>query len=130
MANVSTASTQNIAYIETSKADCTIECTFPTWDDGGLCWRVVDNSNYWLFNGTQIYKVVTDGFNAVGSSWAPGFATGDIARVVLSGNTHTVYKNGAQVSQVTDAFQASATKHGLRTAGLGAVRFDDFKVYA
>ncbi|MCS6570342.1 hypothetical protein NYQ35_16165 [Curtobacterium flaccumfaciens pv. flaccumfaciens] len=104
----------------------------------GPVWRYSDANNFWLIDisagATAVYKKVAGSFVSVGTI-STLIAAGDTIRVTASGSTHTIYINGAQAYTTTDAFNSTATSHGMRTATAGtggyssaARRFDSFKV--
>lgn len=104
----------------------------------GPIWRYSDANNFWLLDITSsttiVYKKVASTFTSV-ATIPNTIAAGDTVRVVASGSTHTIYLNGAQVYTTTDAFNSTATSHGIRTATAGtgnyspaARRFDNFRI--
>jgi hypothetical protein len=122
------AGTTGIAYIDSGKADCKIQVDHSTVSgvNGGLAFRIVDASNYWLASGNQLWKVQSGSFIAQGGTYL-SFTNGQTMQVVLNGSLITVLKNGVAVATAVDSFQSTATKHGLRTDNTTA-RFDNFLV--
>lgn len=117
---------QSLAVVETGVADCTVSVTMPVVGDAGLCFRVIDDNNNFVLTASQLYKRVAGSFTAVVT-----FSTivaGDRVSVVLSGATIVVKVNGADVASTTDTYNQTATRHGLRSHGATAPRFDDFTV--
>lgn len=118
---------QALAVVETGVSDCTVSVTMPVMGDTGLCFRASDNDNNFVTNPTALYREQSDtGYTLLGSY--PQINAGDRLAVVLSGSTITVKVNGAAVLTVTDTFNQTATKHGLRSHNSTAARFDDFEV--
>ena len=133
----------NIAVVNGTSADGTVQATMAqaVSDGCGLAVRATDLNNYWLFrlsaaNAYQIYKVVAGSPTSAGSGTLTQTASGNIIKLVMSGNSITPYVNGVAGTTVTDAFNATATKHGLWDNGtsaagtgngyLGVGAFDDF----
>lgn len=122
---------QAITVVETGHADCTIECLLAGVGNTGLCWRVSDNNNNYVFTAVgagTVYKRVAGSYTSLGNFVGGAPVAGDVIKIVVSGNTHTIYRNGVQAIQFTDAFNATATRHGLRSDTDASSRFDDFKV--
>lgn len=99
----------------TATADTQLGLTFRTPETGGkssaLVFRYVDNSNMWQARRGSLVKVVAGVGTTMGTYTT---ATDDDRLVVkLAGNVITIYRNSVQVLQVTDAFSATATKHGV-----------------
>lgn len=102
------------------------------------CWRVdlsaddgVNGLSYFaLFNGYGIsfYASGTGAAGPYGS--AVTFAVGDVVRIVVTGNTHEVYQNGALVSTASRFENNTATAHGLASYGpsFAHATFDDFSL--
>ena len=77
----------------------------------GLAMRISDGSNYLRAGRTKLEKVAA-GVVTTLATYAP-FADGDRLMVDLNASVITVYRNGAQVAQVTDALNASVAQHGM-----------------
>jgi hypothetical protein len=125
-------STQSHAVVDAGLTNVTVQVTMSTVAGaaGGLCWRAADPSNLWMWEAGNglVYKVSGGSYTGVlGQNAGLTAASGDVIKVVTSGNVHTFYKNGTQVGTLTDAFNSTATKHGLRDYN-GLSRFDDFTV--
>lgn len=129
------------AVIDSGKADATIQVTWIAAALGTqrprLIFRCTDANNYWFIdpvdaNTLQLYKNVAGGSTQVGSNATHAWASGDVVKVVTSGNSISVYINGVlAIGPVTDSFNASATSHGIGVISNGAsLRFDDFSVQA
>lgn len=71
-----------------------------------------------------------NGFASVDLINVPGaWANNDVLKVVLTGNSATVFKNGSSIGTITDARLADATgtEHGLYTEST-ASRFEDLSI--
>jgi len=135
---------QHAVVTDSGLSDCVVQVTVPVLSglsgNAGVVFRATDDSNYWRFviggatdNNWYFQKKVAGSFSLVGTGG--GVAAGDVLRVVLGGNTITVFKNGTQMATTTDSFNSTATKHGMSnsasSAGQGTVaRLDDFSVRA
>jgi hypothetical protein len=114
--------------VESSVSDCTISVLLVARSDSGLCWRSTDNNNYWSFSsgfGT-VNKRVAGTFTQVATFSAA--AHGDTMSVTVSGNTHTIKKNGITVATFTDSFNSTATKHGLYANNYADPQWDNFQI--
>lgn len=120
--------TNATTVIETGLADCTLELRYSSDAIAhGHCYRSTDSSNYFCVQANGIFRVQAGGFNFLADPGAIG--DGAVVKVVLSGNTHTVYINNVQVATFSDSFQNTATKHGLRINNDATVTFpDNYKV--
>lgn len=82
----------------------------------GIIFRASDASNFWIAHTTGLFKVVAGAAAANPASgavsWAP-FVAGDRMVVTMNGSTITVSKNGVTVGTATDAFNNTATIHGI-----------------
>jgi hypothetical protein len=76
----------------------------------------------------QLYKKVAGTFTAL-KTIAVTPVIGDVLKVVLSGSTITPYINGVAQAAATDAFNSTATKHGIGvTNSTTNAKFDDFSI--
>lgn len=130
-----TASAQGYAVIDSLHADCTVAVTVSGASmtaGGGVTFRASDASNLWFVDidgtGSSIYKNQTGSLTNMLSGMA-GFTAGDVMSVVLLGTSIIVKKNGTQIGSLTNSFNSTATKHGLRDY-TGTVRLDDFSARA
>ena len=100
----------------TSGSPCYIAATFASSPqagyDAGIIFRYVSTSSYWRAGMTGLYSVTGGSATLVGS-YSTACQPGDRLTVYLSGNNITVYRNGAQVLTTSNAYNASATLHGL-----------------
>lgn len=117
---------QAITVVETGVSDCTVSATLLAIQDTGLCFRVTDNDNNFVTNPSGLFRKQFGAYTHIGSF--PSINSGDRLAVVLSGSTITVKVNGTAVLSVTDTFNQTATKHGLRAHNSPLARFDDFEV--
>lgn len=79
-----------------------------------LAFRVQDHRNYWMLGGDGLWLVteLTSSLN-FDLKIASSFGTGDVAKLVLAGNSIEVYKNGALVGSITNSTFATATQMGI-----------------
>lgn len=110
-----TPGTRSIATV-TVAADCVVSATVVTAPQAGqaagIVFRWSDNSNYWRCGQNTLRKNVAGTLSTVATHSTP-FSPGDRMVVILSGSSITVQRNGVTVSSATDAFNSSATKHGI-----------------
>lgn len=98
-----------------------------------LLFRWSDASNYWYAgpdgSGTlfEVWKVVAATPSLL-FSYEPAIWPGDgtVLKINLAADAIALFLNGSSVASGTDAFNQTATKHGLRTVGASADRWDDF----
>lgn len=83
----------------TDEAGLAFRCTA-----GGTQYVAFGRSGVWTFNGTVQTRI---------HGYSQNFKRGDTMRVVLSGNTYTVYRNTTQVAKFDNAFNLGQTRHGL-----------------
>lgn len=125
-----TATAQGTAVIDTGLPDFILEVTLltKTNDGGGICFRSTDLNNHWMteaaVDGGWLYKV-SAGSYATRFSIGGVFAIGETVRVEAIGSSITVFRNNVQALTMTDAFNQTATKHGLRDY-TGTVRMDNW----
>lgn len=131
---VGTTLAHGYAVVDSGMSDCTISVTVQgtTNNTGGLVWRASDASNLWFTelgsSGFTTYSLTSGSLTNFGTTTVT-FAAGDVMSVVLLGNSMTIKKNGVTARTLSDPFNVTATKHGLRDFA-GVVRFDDFSVTA
>ncbi len=123
------------AYLESSAANADVQVTISVVGaHGGLVFRLSDLNNYWLLDvavsGTKLrLQKYQSGSFGVNFDFAYTPANGDIIKASFSGSTINCYLNGSVViGPITDAFNSTATKHGLFDFSENAVRFDDFSI--
>lgn len=126
------------ALVDVGHADVDVSVTLASVSGNGCgqAWRATDASNLWVMDCNSgdpitVYKKTAGAFTAVAGTGA--FAQpGDVVRVVVVGSAGTVYVNGVQKAMFSDAFNATATKHGLRITeqAPSVSRLDNFSVAA
>ena len=127
---VTTTVVNSVAVVDNLSPDGTIQATVVTRDTGTcLIWRCTDANNWYgvlaASSGFQVYKFVAGVTTALGSSLGT-VADGDVIKVVVSGSSFTVYKNGTLVGSTSDSTLASG-KWGLRVNSISA-KWDNFSV--
>lgn len=120
------AGVQATTVVDSGMSDCYVEVTLTTFDDTGLCFRSTDDNNYFLTNGSTLFRKQGGVYGGIGG--IGGILSGDVLKVELNGSSIKVYVNGSLALSVTDTFNQTATKHGLRKNGTDVARFDDFSV--
>lgn len=137
---VSSITGENTAVVDCSAADGTVQVTTirtaGLQGEAGLAFRFSNNSNGWIVYGGSaatvpgkwtMAKKVAGSFMFITPSTQVSPATGDVLQVVMSGTSLTLKVNGVTVASTTDAFNSTATMHGLRTnPGNGTYAFDDW----
>ena len=123
----SAGGTQNHVVVESTVSDCTITATMAVGDDGGLCFRASDDNNLFVTSGLggQLYRRTAGGFTSIGTF--ASFSASDVMRIVLSGTSISVFKNGVLGVAVTDSQGTTNTKHGLRIYAFPH-RIDNFSI--
>lgn len=118
--------TRNHAVIDTGSPDVEISARITAgMSAAGLTVRAQDADNYLTITASTLYRVVANGLTSL-ATWSSA-VDGDTLTLKTSGNTVTVYVNGVQVAQVTEATYNTNTKHGLRASASTVPRFDDFQ---
>lgn len=135
---LSTATGADQYVFDVGAYDCTVQVKLAAvGSSGGLCVRAVDTSNSFISSLTGFFRRQA-GVNNQIISYSQTFVAGDSMRVVMAGETFTVYRDagttGSWVQVGTNAtaqtFQKTATKHGVRAGSGGtSFRFDDLKVF-
>lgn len=123
-------SLNNCISLDSGHADCTVSVALPVLGtNGGPALRITDENNFFYVNAQagQLWRNQTGGSSQIGSNFTPAVA-GDTVSLTASGTTLTVKINGTQVLQVTDSFNQTATRVGLRTYNDTVIRFDTFRV--
>lgn len=135
-----TASTHQIASIDTGASDCVVTLRYQrtqsgTASRGGVAFRVVDSNNFWgvWANGmnVQLYEVVAGSFTKRDEANPPNGPDNWEITVTLDGNSITVdaIRDGATAYQLaySSATHAAATQHGLWALDTTGV-FEEFEV--
>jgi hypothetical protein len=78
----------------------------------GLAVRISDGSNYIRASRSKIEKVAA-GVVTTLATYTTTLVDGDRLMLDLNVNVITVYRNGVQVAQVTDALNAAVAQHGI-----------------
>jgi hypothetical protein len=122
-------------YLECGSADGEVQVTLTVFGDQmGVCGRLTDGANFFWVRvysgaGLDLYRREASANNNIGSyGYTP--ANGDVIKLVMSGNSLSVYLNGTlRIGPVTDAFNNTATKHGMFASGTwiaDTARWEDF----
>ncbi len=112
-ANAASRSVATVTSLATGiNLGVTFGSTVPSGTDSGIVFRMVDLTSYWRAGMTGLYKVTGSSAALVGN-YSTACQPGDRLVVNLNGNNITVYRNGVQVLTTTDAYNASATIHGI-----------------
>jgi hypothetical protein len=136
-----TASTHEVAYLESSVADVDVEVTLTAIGAsaaGGVCARFADDSNYLHAQcgtgGTPVYlfKRVAGSFTQLGSTYGGTLVANDVMKLTCNGSSLTVYINGVSRITATDSAGSTNTKHGLYaySANTDSPLFDTFSITA
>lgn len=122
---------KSAVVIDSGVADCTLQVTITSNSAARLCWRASDVDNFFILDiggsDINIYRRQAGSYSGSIGTSATAVANGDVIAIVLSANSHTVKVNGVTKINITDAFNQTATKHGLAAAGLGPT-FDVFSI--
>lgn len=111
----------DIATVDLGAGDVDIQVTIAVMSGAcGLTFRYVDNNNFWRWygNATDIwcYKYVAGTQTQMFHSFST-VTNGSVLRVIANGSSISLYLNGTLLNTVTDAFNSTATKHGMFAAG-------------
>lgn len=107
-----------LAQINTSNADVYVSATITGANSNanGIVVRYTDVSNYWWWrrNATNntLVKVAGGTYTAITGTWS-GAVSGDVLTAVTYGNIIAGFRNGVLITAVSDAHNASATRHGF-----------------
>lgn len=124
------------AVVDAGVADCTVRVTIPTAAGAvcGLTFRLTDASNYWRVvrsgvSNVVLQKTVAGARTTVATATAT-IADGAVLEVRGAGSAISVTLGGVLLTalSVSDAFNATATKHGLHCNNNATTRFDGFRV--
>ena len=133
-----TGSGQGFALVDCGTANHDASITFAALEQSqALTVRFVDSSN-WVQVGKDagasysMTRRVSGSYTTMGTTSSVTPTAGDVIRLTAIGTTYTLYVNGTQALQVTDASaNTTGTKVGAMTNGnTGVPRFDDFSVTA
>lgn len=126
---------QDLAYIDSGVANCTIRCTYSVAAQNSqrITARISDTSNYLILqtesnNAYKLYKFVAAAGTLLGNYNATP-ANGDALMMVLNGSNIDVYLNGVLRISASDSFNSTQTPHGIGGANNATgARWDDFSV--
>lgn len=129
---------QVMAVIDSGVANCTVTCNFATISKSTsgatrIVFRVTDFNNQMGINANiDGYALIIRVDNVVTTlgTYVCTPTSGDIIKVKMRNSDIYVYVNGSQVLMATEAFNNTATKHGLRGYAATNSQWDDFKVEA
>jgi hypothetical protein len=125
----------NSAVVDSSLADGIVSVTWAVAQNNQrIVVRATDASNHFIVDNDAgialaLFRRQAAGYTLLGTGGVVP-ASGDVMSVVLNGSSIIVKQNGTQVISVTDAFQSTATKHGIGAGAVGASRWDAFSVRA
>ena len=123
------------SVVDAEESDVEIEVDFTAGSYDWVPVRYVDEDNQWLVQARgantewRLYKIDggdttqmdNGGTVAVGNTYA--------VKIVCSGNSINVYVDDELTLSTSNAFNASATKHGIMRASTGTASvFDNFKI--
>jgi hypothetical protein len=92
-----------------------------------IMWRIIDsNFNFFVISGSNVRRVVNNTWTTIGT--IPTLVNGDVVKIQVRGNVHTIKVNGVQRAQVTDSAHLTGTKVGFSTNSTTS-RFDDITVH-
>jgi hypothetical protein len=130
-ASMATQVSNGVAVVPTAVANCTVGVTATVaGTDNGVVGRATDINNYWRFifeSGTWFLQKTVAGARTTVNSIAGVSANNDRIELVMNGNILTGKVNGVAILSATDAFNASATSHGI-TAANTSIQYDNFAV--
>lgn len=127
------------ATVDYGSIDCTLEVTFSTVARPmGVVLRWEDSSNYIrvririiaTVHRTEMH-VINGGIQGANLISVDGvvWASGDVMKVVVSGQSLEVFRNGSSIGSIThtQVDDVTGTNHGIYTEST-ASRFDDFSI--
>ncbi len=125
-----------VSSLEASSAKVEVQVTLSTFGDQmGLSARVTDGSNYLYVRGFSgegyvLRKTEAGSSSTIGTPYATTPADGDIIKLVCDGNNIEVFINGVSRITATEAFNNTATRHGLWAfnAYVTSARWDNFTI--
>lgn len=125
----------NVAVIDSGLANGSVQMTLAVADSSArLVWRATDVSNFFMADTVSgarydLYRRETGTFNLLDAA-AVVPANGDILKAVLTATGFEFWVNGVLQKTIVDAFQTTATKHGIGFAAVNTARIDNFSVSA
>lgn len=124
---------QNAAVVDSGRADnFTVSAKVAVTGTVRLVWRCSDVNNGFMLlvlsPNVVMYRQQAGTYNQIGTV-AQAVANNDVLSVQVRGNTHAALLNGATIiAPVTDAFNNTATKHGIGETSNTGDRLDNFLV--
>lgn len=109
-----TAAGRTYQVVNSTIADGSIGVTFKSVGTRqlGIIFRFTDSSNFWLATNTGLHRMQAGVLTSNVATWT-AFVVGERMKVTLSGSTITVFKNGVSVGTTSNAFNNTATRHGI-----------------
>lgn len=129
------AANNNAAVVDSGRADnFTVSMRVATTGTVRLVWRCTDVANGFMLlvlsPNVIMYRLQAGVYNQI-ATVAQAVANNDVLAVRVVGNTHAALLNGAQIiAPTTDAFNNTATKHGIGESSSINTRMDEFTVAA
>lgn len=109
--------------------DMTVDVTTAS-AQGILAFRVADDFTSGFLLTTTALKFLsysgTLSSTTVSTSWASSFSSGNTARVVTSGNSISIYRNGVLLATVSSSSNNGETFHGLGSLANSSAVWDNF----
>jgi hypothetical protein len=120
-------------YIDDAQANGTLQVTLKSSGQQGMMFRGsgTNNTSAWVFfkdaAGAYFLKKRTaaGAYTTIVSVSGITGAAGDVLTVILNGSSITCKVNGAVAATTTDAFNSTATRHGMWGVNVGLL-WDDF----
>lgn len=131
--NTDTANTLSIAAIDAGASNVRIACTVTrTTQVAGVAFRISDSSNYWTVNlsgaSTTLVKTVAGATTTV-ATYGSAFSGASDVVVTANGANIGVSVNGELILSASDAFNQTATRHGIfRQQTLNNSRHDNLSI--
>lgn len=124
---------QILNSLECSEADGDVQVTIavmPTADGAAVMFRCTDVSNFYEFDirpsgVCRLYKIESGGYSILSQVSYSG-SSGDVLKVNLSGSAINCYINAVLKVTQSNAFNQTATKHGIWTWQESTARWDDW----
>ncbi len=119
------------AVLECGGADGTLQVSLPSiGGNAALIFRYTDASNYWFASlanfDVRFIKIEAGSATTVGGTAVVTVSAGDVLRVTMAGTALELFQNGVSRRSISNAFNASATKHGIGGYSSSAARFEDW----
>lgn len=131
--SVAVAST-SYAVLESGESDCEVSCTLAAGVSNArnrIVFRYSDPDNLFYIvpttTGYSLSKRQAGSISTIGS-YTKTLQSGDVMKIRMSGENIKFYVNDILAVETNQAFNKSATKHGLGCYNSTLGRFDNFKV--